>query len=151
MQPCNCGLCSKQGIIVLSKSSWFVIEGRFKACLPEGEDVQVELQYVTIHEPPVGTMANPAAPDEWVAKQLGAISAACFCIVVAAKELVSSRQAAIAMKRERPLLCSTAGTFRTYIRAEVNCIGPQGAQVFRVSSPEVYVNDSRQLRGMSKQ
>ena len=96
-------------------------------------------------------MSNPAVPDEWVAKQLGAISAASFCTVVAAKELVSSRQAAIAMKREQPLLCSTAGTFRTYIRAEVNCIGPQGARAFRVYSLEVYVNDSRQLRSMSKQ
>ena len=50
---------------------------------------QVELQYVTVYEPPGGTMSNPAAPDEWVAKQLGAISAASFCTVVAAKGLVS--------------------------------------------------------------
>ena len=151
VQPCSCGLCSKQGIIVLSSDSGFVIEGRFKAGLPEGGDVQVELQYVTIYERTGGTIQNRAASDQWVVKQLGAISAAYFCTVVAAKELESSRQAAVAMKRGMPFICSTAGTFRTYIRAEVNCIGPQGAHAFHVYSPEVYVNDSRQLRGMSKQ
>jgi hypothetical protein len=115
LKPCRCGLCSKQGILVLSKTLGFVVEGCFKAGLPEGEDVQVELQYVIIHELPGGTMPNRAYSEEWVVKQLGAISAAQFCTSVAANQLVSSYQAAIAMKREQPSLRSTIGTFHTYI------------------------------------
>ena len=53
--------------------------------------------------------------------------------------------------REQPSLRSTTGTFRMYIRAEVNCIGAQGAHSFRVYSPEVYVSDSRQLRRIADQ
>merc|ERR1712232_1189153 len=87
----------------------------------------------------------------WVVKQLGAISAAQFCTSVAAHQLVSSYQAAIAMKREHPSLRSTTGTFHTYIRAEVNCIGAQGAHSFKVYSPEVYVSSSPLLRGISGQ
>jgi len=70
---------------------------------------------------------------------------------MAANQLISSHQAAIAMKRKQPSLRSTTGTFHTYIRAEVNCIGAQGAHSFRVYSPEVYVSSSRQLRGISDQ
>ena len=115
LEQCSCGLCSKQGILVLSKNLGLVVEGCFKAGLPEGEDVQVELQYVIIHELPGGTMPNRAYSEEWVVKQLGAISAAQFCTSVAANQLVSSYQAAIAMKREQPSLRSTTGTFHTYI------------------------------------
>ena len=151
LEQCSCGLCSKQGILVLSKTLGFVVEGCFKAGLPEGEDVQVELQYVIVHELRGGTMPNRAYPEEWVVKQLGAISAAQFCTSVAAHQLVSSYKAAIAMKREQHSLRSTTGTFHTYIRAEVNCIGAQGAHSFRVYSPEVYVSNSRQLRKISDQ
>ena len=77
-------------MLVLSKTLGFVVEGCFKAGLPEAEDMQVELQYVIVHELPGATMPNSAYSEEWVVKQLGAISASQSCTSVAANQLISS-------------------------------------------------------------
>ena len=91
----------------------------------------------------------------WVLETLSSASiessASLLQMAILPKKLVSSRSAAVATKRAmaaagdlRPL--RLGGTFRTFIRAEVMCIGGGKAISFRVYSRELYVCTDRNLR-----
>ena len=143
--------------MVLVNTSSFFINGLFRSGEPFGDEAKVELQYVVIHEPDSRTTEVQTAHSDdssWVVKQLGVVTIhssaeTAFHAVVPAKMLKSTWSAVSDTKKairragnRRP----AEGTFHTYIRAEVVCLGAQAVRPFQVYSSEVYLCGERNLR-----
>ena len=151
-QQCNCGLCSKQGLVLVMNNLPVTIEGRLWSGLPEDKEVKVLLQYVVLHRPSGDSMAEDGCCDVWVLDEVAVLAGSAFCVEVQAKQLVSTYHASKATKKAfaGSQLGSLAGTFHTYFRASVTRIGEQ-KEAFQVYSPEVYVCGDRNLRRLSCQ
>ena len=151
LPQCNCRLCTLQGIVVANTLP-LIIEGRFVPDLPRG-DVWVELQYVVVHEPSESGTSEIHCRDAWMVQQLGTLTRSALQIEVPAKELGSTYHAVVATKKvvASKMQKQFPGTFHTYFRAEVMCLGANRAQSFRAYSPEVHVCGDRNLRRLMQE
>ena len=148
-QQCNCGFCSRQGMVLIVNDWPCTIQGRFKADLPDGSEVEVLLEYVMIHLPS-GDITDETECDVWVLGKLAVVNGAKLCIEVPARQLVSTYHGSVAAKKVIASSQAPLGTFHTYIRAGITCMGAQCTRSFRVYSSELYVCGARNLRRISK-
>ena len=149
LQQCNCSLCSKQGMVLVSNDCPLVVEGRFRSGPPDSADVKVVLQHVVIHKPTDGSFADGTSCDVGVIKELAVTTGAAFRVEVPAKHLLSTYHGIATTKKQVDKSHDPTGTFHTHLRAEVTCIGVHKAQTFRVYSPQVYVSGGRNFRRIS--
>ena len=154
-QQCRCALCQRQGVVVANDEP-LTIDGLVNSGLTtKGDDVSVQLQYVVVHQP-TGNMAHPTT---LVLKQLDKLkmdNPSTFRTVVRANQLMATWSAACIAKKavsgsidsqsSRPI----QGSFHTYLRAEVVCLGSDLARSFLAYSPELYVCGKRNLRRLQR-
>ena len=129
----------------------FMLGGVFPCNLPEGVEVAIGLQYVLVHDM---VMRSGTTQISWILEDLGAVemdrsSEAAFEKVIPARRLRSSwNEIADRKKLGKRNNQHFAGTFRTYLRAEVVCRDAGRTRSFLVYSPEVHVCTDRNLRRM---
>ena len=91
--------------------------------------------------------------DHWVLKTLSSGQVdeptGLYCLTIAPKELISTRNAVAVAKKELTDTSRIGGSYHTHIRALVMCNGPDISRSFQVCSPELFVSCDRNLRKLS--